>query len=234
MPTEKEVYENHVVEYEALVSREDYQGNILKAIQEIVSLDGLDALDLGAGTGRLACLLAPHVRTMLAFDLSPHMLGIARDKLRRIKPDNWLAAASDHRFLPLTAHRADLIVSGWSVSYVAVWSPLRWREEADAWLAEARRVLRPGGAIILFESLGTGNVSPQRLPHLENFYGWLDEKGFQNKWIRTDYKFESPEAASDAAGFFFGDEMKQKITREQMTILPECTGVWWLRTDDGR
>ncbi len=229
MPTEKEVYANHAIEYESLVSREDYQGNILKAIQEIVPLDGLDVLDLGAGTGRLACLLAPIVRTILAFDLSPHMLGIARDKMRRFTRDNWLAAASDHRFLPLTPRAANLIVSGWSVSYVTVWNPLRWREEADVWLVEARRVLRPGGFIILFESLGTGNESPQRLAHLENFYSWLDEVGFKNKWIRTDYRFESPEVGSEVAGFFFGDEMKARIMREQMTILPECTGVWWLK-----
>ncbi len=230
MPTEKEVYANHAVEYEALVSCEDYQGNILKAIQEITPLDGLDVLDLGAGTGRLACLLAPIVRTMLAFDLSPHMLGIACDKMRRIKSDCWLAAACDHRLLPLTVRAADLIVSGWSVSYLTVWNPPRWREEADAWLTEARRVLRPGGYIILFESLGTGNVAPQRLAHLENFYGWLDEVGFENKWIRSDYRFESPEAASNVAGFFFGDEMKANIVHEKMTILPECTGVWWLKT----
>lgn len=234
MPTQEEIYQHHAVEYEALVSREDYQGNILKAIREITSLENLDVLDLGAGTGRLACLLAPFVRTIFAFDLSLHMLRIARDKLlavssRRIARDNWLAAASDHRFLPLTARAADLIVSGWSVSYVTVWNPLRWREEADAWLAEARRVLRPGGCIILFESLGTGNESPVRLEHLENFYHWLDEVGFKNKWIRTDYKFESPEAASEIAGFFFGGEMKEKILRERMTILPECTGMWWLK-----
>jgi ubiquinone/menaquinone biosynthesis C-methylase UbiE len=228
MPTEREVYANHAFEYEALVSREDYQGNILKAIEEIVSLNGLDVLDIGAGTGRLACLLAPRVQTILAFDLSPHMLGITRDRLRRIKPNHWLAAASDHRFLPLATHSADLIVSGWSVSYLAVWNPLRWREEADAWLIETRRVLRHGGHIILFESLGTGNESPQRLVHLKNFYDWLDENGFGNKWIRTDYRFESPEVASEVAGFFFGDEMTQRIRREKLTLLPECTGVWWL------
>jgi len=229
MPDEKSVYANHAIEYEALVSREDYQGNILKSIRQIVSLDGLDVLDLGAGTGRLACLLAPHVRTMLAFDLSPHMLEIARDQLRRIQLERWLVAVSDHRFLPLKARSADLMVSGWSVSYVAVWNPLRWRDEADRWLNEARRVLRPGGSIILFESLGTGNESPQRLPHLENFFTWLDEAGFKNKWIRTDYHFESPETASSLAGFFFGEEMKQRIIHEQLTILPECTGLWWMK-----
>jgi ubiquinone/menaquinone biosynthesis C-methylase UbiE len=229
MPNEKEVYANHAVEYEALVSREDYQGNILKSIRQIVSVEGLDVLDLGAGTGRLTYLLAPYVKSIMSFDLSLHMLGIARDKLSRFRRDHWLAAASDHRYLPLKTHSADLIVSGWSVSYVAVWNPLRWREEANAWFVEARRVLRPNGFIILFESLGTGNESPQRLPHLENFYLWLDEVGFKNKWIRTDYQFESPQTASKIAGFFFGDEMKRRILNEQLTILPECTGVWWTK-----
>jgi ubiquinone/menaquinone biosynthesis C-methylase UbiE len=229
MPSEQEVYAMHAKEYEALVSREDYQGNILKSVREIVALRGLDVLDLGAGTGRLACLLAPHVRTMTAFDLSPHMLGIARDKLRRSKFGHWSAVAADHRFLPLESGSTDLIVSGWSVSYITVWYPDRWRVEAEAWLAEARRVLRRGGLIILFESLGTGTEAPQPLKHLENFTGWLNEKGFANKWIRTDYRFESPETGSEVAGFFFGEEMKERILREKITILPECTGVWWLR-----
>lgn len=229
IPSEQEVYEKHAAEYEALVSREDYQGNILKAMREVAPLEGVDALDVGAGTGRLACLLQPHVRRVMACDLSPHMLGIARDRLRRSGPNNWTIAAADHRRLPMPEQTVDLLVSGWSVSYVTVWYPDRWRQEAEAWLAEARRVLRRGGHIILFESLGTGNKTPQRLPHLENFYRWLDEKGFHNKWIRTDYRFESPESAAEIAGFFFGDDMSRKIKQSGLTILPECTGVWWLR-----
>ena len=228
MPSEKEVYAGHANEYEALVSREDHEGNILRSIQEIVPLDGLDVLDLGTGTGRLACLLAPYVRTIWAFDLSTHMLGIACDKLRETTLNNWITAAADHRFLPLENRSADLIVSGWSVSYITVWYPDRWQIEANAWLTEARRVLRKGGKIILLESLGTGNESPQQLGHLENFTHWLDDKGFRNKCIRTDYKFETPEIGSEVAGFFFGEEMKERILRERITILPECTGVWWI------
>jgi ubiquinone/menaquinone biosynthesis C-methylase UbiE len=227
VPTEKEVYANHAREYEELVSHEDHQGSILEAIRGIAPLPNADVVDLGAGTGRLACLLQPHVRRVIACDLSPHMLAVARDKLRR-GPGEWLVAAADHRHLPLPGHSADLIVSGWSVSYVTVWYPDDWSAQADAWLEEARRVLRKGGHIILLESLGTGNETPQRLPHLENFYGWLDRAGFHNLWIRTDYQFETPQSAARTAGFFFGDEMQQRILREQMTVLPECTGVWWL------
>lgn len=229
LPSERETYTGHAQEYEALVSREDHAGNILRAIRDIAPIEGRVIVDLGAGTGRLACLLAPYARTVLAFDLSPHMLGLARDKLRGSSRAGWLTAAADHRFVPLKSAGVDLIVSGWSVSYVAVWHPEHWRAELASWYTEAHRLLRPGGDIILLESLGTGNELPQRLPHLAAFYAWLDETGFHSKWIRTDYRFETPEIAADVAGFFFGEETRRKIETQRLTILPECTGVWWIQ-----
>ncbi len=189
MPSEEEVYRQHATEYEALIAAEDFQGNILRALEDIAPPDGPDILDLGAGTGRLAGLLATRAKSIRAFDLSAHMLTVTREKLLSLAPGRGLAAAADHRFLPLPAACADLVVSGWSVSYLAVWNPARWREELDAWMDEMRRVLRPGGKVLLFESLGTGNDFPRQLPHLENFYSWLDETGFKNTWIRTDYRF---------------------------------------------
>ena len=56
MPSEKEVYEKHTIEYELLIAYEDYKGNILRSVKEIIGLRGLDVIDLGSGTGRLACL----------------------------------------------------------------------------------------------------------------------------------------------------------------------------------
>jgi ubiquinone/menaquinone biosynthesis C-methylase UbiE len=228
LPSHKEVYEAHAGQYEALVSREDFQGNILRAIEDILPLTGLDVLDLGTGTGRLAGLLAPRVRTILAFDLSPHMLAAARETLRgKGSNQHWLTAAADHRRLPLASHVADVMVSGWSVSYVAVWQPEKWRHEVEEWWAEAGRVLRNRGHVVLLESLGTGNEEPVPLPHLGNFYAWLEQAGFAKTWIRTDYRFETVELANELVGFFFGDEMKLKIKWGRTITLPECTGVWW-------
>jgi ubiquinone/menaquinone biosynthesis C-methylase UbiE len=230
MPTHEEIYATHATEYEALVSREDHEGNILRALLQIAPYNDRDVVDLGAGTGRLAGMLAAEARSVLAFDLSVHMLGVARRKLARLGPDKpGLAAAADHRRLPLTDGVADLVVSGWSISYVATWNPGTWREELNSWLSEAHRILRPGGSIVLFESLGTGSESPIRLPHLERFYGWLDEAAFENTWIRTDYRFETVDLAKELAGFFFGAEIVQKLKTGTAITLPECTGVWWKR-----
>jgi len=229
MPTQEEIYKTEGDKYEALIAREDYQGNILKSLREITPLENRLVLDLGAGTGRLAGLLAPHVRHVRAFDVSEEMLRVCRDKFIASGRTNWQVDVADHRKLPVENQSADLVVSGWSVSYLAVWNPDTWREELESWLSEMKRVLRPNSFIVLFESLGTGNESPIRLEHLKDFYPWLDEVGFQNKWIRTDYKFVSLAEAEELSRFFFGDELGNKVVQNNWVILPECTGVWWLK-----
>ncbi|NOH02363.1 MAG: class I SAM-dependent methyltransferase [Chloroflexi bacterium] len=227
MPTQEEIYKTEGDKYEALIAREDYQGNILKSLREIASLENRLVLDLGAGTGRLACLLAPYAARIRAFDVSEEMLRVCREKLTASGLTNWQADVADHRQLPVADHSADLVVSGWSVSYLAAWNPKTWREELQKWLDEMKRVLKPGGFIVLFESLGTGTETPIQLEHLKDFYPWLDEVGFQNKWIRTDYKFESLAEAEQLSRFFFGDELGEKVKKNNWVILPECTGVWW-------
>lgn len=228
---QRKIYESDAERYEALISREDHMGNIPRALDEIINVEGLDIVDLGAGTGRLTLLLAPRARSISSFDISDHMLEVIRSRLTALGLNNWRVEVADHRSVPLAEDSVDLMVSGWSVSYLAVWNPDSWRVELEKWLGEMKRILRPNSHIVLFESLGTGNESPIRLPHLENYYPWLDEVGFQNKWIRTDYQFESLDEAVELAGFFFGEEMADQVRAGQNVILPECTGVWWTKIE---
>ena len=228
---QRKIYQSDAEGYEALISREDHPGNIPRALDEIVNVKGLDVVDLGAGTGRLTMMLAPRARSISSFDISDHMLDVTRSRLKILGLNNWRVEVADHRSVPLADDSVDLVVSGWSVSYLAVWNPDSWRAELEKWLDEMKRILRPSRHIVLFESLGTGNESPIRLPHLENYYSWLDEVGFQNKWIRTDYQFESLEEAIELAGFFFGEEMADQVRERQSVILPECTGVWWRKIE---
>lgn len=228
MPTQQEIYETDGDKYDALIAREDYQGNILHSLQEIVPLENSIVYDLGAGTGRLTRMLVPHAAHVRSFDISEEMLRVCREKLTASGSVNWQADLADHRHLSVEDHSADLVVSGWSVSYLVVWdSEGAWRVQLGKWLAEMKRVLKPGSFIILFESLGTGNESPIKLEHLKDFYPWLDEVGFQNKWIRTDYKFDSLDEAEYLSRFFFGNDLGDKVRKNNWIILPECTGVWW-------
>lgn len=225
---QRQIYQNDGDRYEALIAREDYQRNIEKALDEIVRVEGLDVLDLGAGTGRLAVMLAPRTKSMRAFDVSEEMLRVCRQKFEAKGLFNWQVDVADHRSIPVADQSADLVLSGWSVAYLYVWHPETWKDELEKWLGEMKRILRPGSFIVLFESLTTGSEIPVKLAHLKDYYPWLDEAGFQNKWIRTDYKFESVDEAEELSRFFFGDELGDKVRQNKWVILPECTGVWWL------
>ena len=233
MPTEKEVYELYADQYERLIRREDYQGNLLAAIQDYFPLDkNLEVVELGAGTGRLTRLLAPRMKSIKAFDASPQMLEVAEKSLRELELANWEISAADHRQIPVADQSADLVISGWSFCYLAVWGGKKWKSALEDGLREIERILRPNGAArksmaLIIESLGTGSGKPNPPKHLEAYFDWLTEAGFERGWTRTDYRFESLEEAIELSTFFFGEEMGQKVGENNWQILPECTGIWW-------
>ena len=222
----KEVYGRHGERYDRLVAREDYQGNILRALEGIHPLAGQTVVESGAGTGRLTRLLAPVVEEIWLFDVSQHMLEVA---CRTLRGRNWRAAVADHRDLPLKDGSADVVISGWSVCCLAVWSESEWQREVERAVREMTRVLGSEGTIILLETLGTGHERPHAPEKLRDYFDYLEDSGFVRQWIRTDFEFESLEEAKELMGFFFGDEMAARVEEKNWVRLPECTGTWWKR-----
>ncbi len=222
------IYREEATSYEAMVAREDYAHRLQPALADIRDPHDLDVIDLGSGTGRLAVMFAPLAHTMVALDLSPHMLAVARDRLQRSGLRNSITGVADHRALPVGDAVADLAIAGWSMVYTVVWYEATWRRELDQALREMGRVLRPGGTQIIIETLGTGETSPRPPGDLLAYFDYLEhEAGFQSTWIRTDYKFRSREEAQKLTGFFFGDAMIEHLISDDPAILPECTGLWW-------
>ena len=228
MPEHDEIYNQHADLYEALVSREDYEGNILRALNAITPFAGKQVVELGAGTGRLTCMVAPTVASIRAYDASQHMLDVAAAKLASMDGRSWQATVADHRDIPIEDDQADIVIAGWSICYLVTWNPDGWRPELDRALAEMTRISKPGGTIIILETQGTGNETPAAPDFLVDYYTHLEAHGFDSTWIRTDYRFADRAEAEHLAGFFFGEEMLDKIVEDTRGItLPECTGLWW-------
>jgi ubiquinone/menaquinone biosynthesis C-methylase UbiE len=225
----QQIYNNHAIRYELLISREDYAGNLFPALNQIRSLAGLDVVEMGAGTGRLTRLLAPVVKRIRAFDAAQAMLNVAALKLSDLDLKNWALQAAEHKALPVEDGSADLALAGWTFGHIPTWYPDGWKAELDRVLAEMQRVLRPDGTIIIIETMGTGFETPR--PPTQNLAGYFaylaDRHGFTGTTIRTDYKFESHQEAVTLIRFFFGDDLAEKVVANQWAIVPECTGIWW-------
>ncbi len=231
MPTFEEIYAQHAAEYDALVSREDYQHRLLPAIEQIIPLAGIDVVEMGAGTGRITKLFAPRVKSIRAFDASAHMLSEAEKSIKVLGLTNVTLQVARNNALPVEDASADLAIAGWSFGHATGWNPDGWRDEIRAAVREMRRVLRPTGTAIIIETMGTGSTEPAP-PNaaLADYYHLLEtELGFSATSIRTDYQFQSLEEAQWLTGFFFGDEMRERVTANQWVILPECTGIWWAK-----
>jgi SAM-dependent methyltransferase len=146
------------------------------------------ALDLGAHTGQLAALRDGRggIATMISVETSPAMAALAAPP----------AVAADEDRLPFSDASADLILSCMS---------LHWTDDFPAMLAEAFRVLRPGGLFLaslpgedtlheLRDSLARaeldidGGVSPRVLPMLtvKDAGALLQAAGFAEPVIDRD------------------------------------------------
>lgn len=230
MPDQFTIYRQHADRYERLVSHEDYQHHLSLALAAIRSFDQTDVIEWGAGTGRVSELIAPHARSLIACDLNDHMLQVARPKLARCDCLAWQTVVADHRHMPLPDRCADISLAGWTLGYfTAKFCAESWRQTISQAIAQMQRVLRPGGTIIIIETLGTGSTEPKP-PHdtLAAYYQMLEaELGFQSTWARTDYQFDSLDQAAGLTSFFFGEEWDAEVRRNNWIILPECIGLWW-------
>ncbi len=101
-----------------------------------------DVLDIASGDGVLAELLAPHSHRYVCVDTSARVVAAASERLRRLA--NVEVREGDMHALPFDDASFDLVVLMHALTYAA--------RPAQA-VAEAARVLRPGGRLLV-TSLG--------------------------------------------------------------------------------
>jgi ubiquinone/menaquinone biosynthesis C-methylase UbiE len=101
------------------------------------NVDGQRVLDAGCGAGSLAAALREKGATVSGFDSSPVMVELARE---RLGPDADLQVADLSRPLPYPDDTFDDVVVSLVLHYLKDWSGP---------LAELRRILKPGGRLLL-------------------------------------------------------------------------------------
>ncbi|MEX0776946.1 MAG: metalloregulator ArsR/SmtB family transcription factor [Phycisphaeraceae bacterium] len=98
--------------------------------------------DLGCGTGAMTAQLAGHVRQVIGVDQSPAMLAAARKRIGKAR--NVELRKGTLEALPLDDEACDAVMLVLVLTYVT---------DVAAVLAEAARVLKPGGKAVIIDLL---------------------------------------------------------------------------------
>ena len=113
------------------------------AVLELSGDGPIDSLlDIGTGTGRILELLGPRVRRGIGIDLSREMLSVARVNLEMAGLDNCRVRLGDMYGLSADGDRCDL---------VTIHQVLHYADQPGLVIAEAARVLAPGGRLIVVD-----------------------------------------------------------------------------------
>ncbi|MCK6627227.1 MAG: class I SAM-dependent methyltransferase [Anaerolineae bacterium] len=223
----RHIYSHCAADYHRMITPEDWEGHLLPALQRVTSLTGQRILDLGTGSGRLPLLLGATAAQIVGLDLHAAMLQEQQRQRERIG-GRWGLVQGDMRALPFPGGWAEVVTAGWAIGHLRGWYPQDWQAQIGQVVQEMHRVVKPGGALIIMETLTTGSLTPAPpTPGLAEYYAWLEnEWGFTRQTIRTDYQFASVEEAAGQTEFFFGPELAATIRRNGWATLPEWTGVW--------
>jgi ubiquinone/menaquinone biosynthesis C-methylase UbiE len=242
MPENKSV--TNPIQYSASAARhyEKYSGPVFFEPYAIEVANRIEtsavkvALEIACGTGRvtrhLLQVLAPDAK-LIATDLSPDMLQVAKEELQGL-PIEWQVA--DAQELAFEDNSIDLIVCCFGYMFV----PEKINAFKEAW-----RVLRPGGTLLFttwdqLELNGATHIHRQvikkflggELPDKykiafslnkeDEIHSWLTQAGFAEiKIERVDKTAVSQSAKQVAEGLAYGGSIFDDIFKQNADWLPQ-------------
>ncbi|HYD13537.1 MAG TPA: metalloregulator ArsR/SmtB family transcription factor [Allosphingosinicella sp.] len=135
-------FAGHAADWDALRSLHVAESEVEAAIARALKDRPIGRLvDIGTGTGRMLELFGPGAEKALGIDRSPEMLRLARAKLAEAELDADLRQG-DMYALPLGADSADTVL---------IHQVLHYAQNPAAAVAEAARLLSPGGRLVIVD-----------------------------------------------------------------------------------
>jgi ubiquinone/menaquinone biosynthesis C-methylase UbiE len=140
-------FAGHAEMWDQIRSLHVAESEVERAIDQAFGRRPLGRLvDIGTGTGRMIELFGPRAQQAIGIDRSSEMLRLARVKLEAAGIQSSLRQG-DMYALPLAAHSADSII---------IHQVLHYAHSPAAAIAEAARVLAPGGTLLVVDFAAHG------------------------------------------------------------------------------
>ena len=136
-------FEARAATWDSVRSLHIAESEVERAIADLLTDRPLgDLLDIGTGTGRMLELFAASADSAIGIDRSSEMLRLARVKLEEAGISGASLRQGDMYALPLSDRAADSII---------LHQVLHFAQQPGAAIAEAARVLAPGGRLLVID-----------------------------------------------------------------------------------
>lgn len=146
-------------------------------------------LDIGAGDGFTASALTTPRRSVVALEPDPGMIDLER-------PLVWARGVAQD--IPFHTDSFDAAYATWAFFFEG-------QADREAGLAEARRVVKPGGLFFMVDNAGDDEFTALSPRPLASDPAWWLERGFERTIVETSFRFDSVREATELLTFYFGD-----------------------------
>ena len=141
--TAERYFAEHAAEWDAIRSRHIAESEVEAAIgRALADRDMGRLVDIGTGTGRMIELFGREAERALGIDRSPEMLRLARVKLSQAGLDGAELRQGDIYALALPSGSAETVI---------IHQVLHYAQNPAAAVAEAARLLTPGGRLLIVD-----------------------------------------------------------------------------------
>ena len=181
----------------------DPERKVLGALERITPLGGKRIADVGTGIGHYPMLLARRTGRTYGVESDPALLAAARRRAVDSHQPNIRIVAGSSTSLPLRDGAVDVVLS-------SLIDPVDASMPA---IAEARRVLRPGGRLIVIGHYGRDDVAsllePEVVEHVmeatQRRTGWWLRNGFKIKVVHARLDLGDAATAHELLPRLYGD-----------------------------
>jgi SAM-dependent methyltransferase len=202
----------------------DPDRKVLAALERIVPLSGKRIADVGTGIGHYPMLLARHTGRTYGIESQPDLLEAARARAGQAHQPNIRIVEGEPESLPLRDGAVDVVLHGLI-------------DADDACLpaiAEALRVLRPGGRLIVIGYYGRDDVGalldPEVVSHAheatQRRTGWWLRHDFKIKVVHARFDLHDEATAQDLLIRLYGDRGRAFLAAPHKTSLELKLGLY--------
>ncbi|HEX2193936.1 MAG TPA: class I SAM-dependent methyltransferase [Candidatus Limnocylindria bacterium] len=210
--------------YERLGEVIDPERKVLEALDRIVPLSGKRIADVGTGIGHYPMLLARRTSRTYGIEADDSLRSVARRRADDAHQPNIRIVAGEPERLPLRDGAVDIVLSG----------TIRPDDASLPAVAEALRVLRPGGRLVVLGYYGRDDLEGLLEPHVvsdaldatQRRTGWWLRNDFKIKVVHSRLDVSNEDVARELLPRLYGDRGRAFLDGPHPTSLKLKIGLF--------